>query len=302
MSRRLRMTVFIVIALVLIVVAGTLVFVRRRALILVHPPRMPVTVFPEAVGFTNYETIDLTTSDGIDLRGWYVPPTDSSGAVMIYLHGLGINRQGTLQQAATLYRHGYGALMLDLRAHGESGGSLSTLGYLETRDVEAAVNWLVARPEVNADQIGIMGESLGAVTAIRAAVDDPRLRAVIAQAAFVSIDENVADGVRRITGLPPFPFAPLVIFFGEQEARLNIGLVRPIDDIARISPRAVMLMHGQLDGLLSVDNSERLYEAAREPKELVIFPTAMHGALLTNDPVLWETRVTAFLDRYLRGG
>jgi fermentation-respiration switch protein FrsA (DUF1100 family) len=245
--------------------------------------------------------VRLQTRDGVEIAAWYIPPPDNSSAALIYVHGLGHNREIMLEQAATLYQHGYGALMIDLRNHGESGGNMTTLGYYEPYDVQAGVDFLLTRPEVNDEQIGIIGESLGAVTAIRAAAQTPQLRTVIAQSPFTSIEENVASGVRQIAGLPPFPFAPLVIFFGEQETGLRIGQVRPIDDIAQITPRAVMLMHGQQDRLISPDNSQRLYAAAGEPKELVFFPTAAHAGLITANRELWERSVVGFLDRYLRG-
>jgi fermentation-respiration switch protein FrsA (DUF1100 family) len=122
----------------------------------------------------------------------------------------------------------------------------------------------------------------------------------VAQSAFTSIEENVASGVRQIAGLPPFPFAPLVIFFGELETGLSIGQVRPVDEIAQIAPRAVLLLHGGQDRLLSAENSQRLYEAAGEPRELVYFPTAAHGGLMASDAALWERSVVGFFDRHLR--
>lgn len=288
----------LVVILVLTTAAG-LLLTRSRAMILVHPPRLPITVQPDSAGFIDYQTARLQTSDGIDLAAWYMAPAES-GAVVIYLHGLGGNRQLLLQQAAVLYDHGYGALLLDLRSHGESGGELSTLGYYEPRDVRAALDFLLIQPEVNPDHIGIFGESLGAITAIRAAAQMPELGAVVAQSAFTSIEENVAAGVRQIAGLPPFPFAPLVIFFGELETGLRIGQVRPVDEIARIAPRAVLLMYGGQDRLIGSENSQRLYDAAGEPRQLVRFDSAGHSGLLASDPALWESSVVGFFDRYLR--
>lgn len=294
------MLLYVLLAVLIIAIVGTLLLTRSRALILVHPPRLPITIFPESVGITRYELVRMRTRDAIDIRGWYVPPSENPGAVIIYVHGLGENRQTMLEQAAVLVNHGYGALLIDFRNHGESGGDLTTLGYSEPLDIAAAVEFLQSRPEVNPHQIGVLGESLGAVTAIRAAAQMPELRAVVAASAFTSIEENVASGVRQITGLPPFPFAPLVIFFGEQETGLSIRDVRPIDDVAQIAPRALLLLHGAQDQLLVPENSQRLYDAAGEPKGLVYFPSGAHSGLQESAPELWEREVAGFLDRYLR--
>jgi len=122
---------------------------------------------------------------------------------------------------------------------------------------------------------------MGGAVAIRAAARIPEIRAVVAQSAFSSLEENISQGVRVLTGLPPFPFAPLVIWFGEHEAGLRIRQVRPLDDVPQIGPR--------------------LYEAAREPKELYLIPDAGHGGLMAANPAEFERRVVGFLDAHLRG-
>ena len=81
----------------------------------------------------------------------------------------------------TLTRQGYGFLLYDARAHGASGGRHSTYGHDEIKDVFAAVAYLEARPEVDAQHLGIIGNSLGGITAIRAAARLPQLRVIIAE-------------------------------------------------------------------------------------------------------------------------
>ena len=301
-KRRIRnMALFAVLVFIILIGTAGALLARDRAMILIHPARSSITIRPDDVGLASYEDVTFTTVDGVEIAAWYIAPPVERGAALIYAHGLGHNREFMLDQAALLYQHGYGALLIDFRNHGESGGDMTTLGFYEPYDIQAGIDFLLERPEVNPEQIGVVGQSLGAVTAIRAAAVMPELRAAVVQSTFTSIEENVAAGVRQITGLPPFPFAPLVIYFGQQETGLSIEQVRPIDDIAQIAPRAVLLMHGQQDHLISPDNSQRLYDAAGEPKELVYFPNAAHGGLLASDPELWETSITSFLDRYLRG-
>lgn len=302
MKRRIRnMVLFVVLILFLLIATTGALLVRDRTMILIHPARSAISTQPDDVGFVSYEDVRFTTVDGVEIAAWYIAPPAGRGAVLIYAHGLGHNRQYMLDQAVALYRHGYGALLIDLRNHGESGGEMTTLGFYEPYDIQAGVNFLLERPEVNPEQIGVVGQSLGAVTAIRVAAQMPQIRAVVAQATFTSIEENIASGVHQIAGLPPFPFAPMVIYFGQQETGLSIEQVRPIDDIARIAPRAVMLMHGQQDRTILPENSQRLYDAAGEPKELVFFPNAGHGGLMASDPELWENSIVRFLDRYLLG-
>jgi dipeptidyl aminopeptidase/acylaminoacyl peptidase len=301
-KRRIRnMAIFAVLVFIILVMTAGALMARSGAMILIHPARTEITARPDSVGLTNYEDVRLTTVDGVEIAAWYIAPPVESRAALIFVHGLGHNRQYMLDQAAVLYRNGYGALLIDLRNHGESGGEMTTLGFYEPYDIQAGIDFLLTRPEVDSEQIGVVGQSLGGVTAIRAAAQMPELRAVVVQSVFTSIEENIASGVRQITGLPAFPFAPMVIYFGQQETGLSIEQVRPIDDIAHISPRAVLLLHGQQDRTITPDNSQRLYDAAGEPKQLVWFPDAAHGGLMASDSELWETSIVSFLDRYLRG-
>jgi fermentation-respiration switch protein FrsA (DUF1100 family) len=199
-----------------------------------------------------------------------------------------------------LHQHGYGALLFDFRAHGESEGTLSTLGYAEVEDLRGAVAYLLTRPEVNGERIGVVGHSMGGAVALRGAARIPEIRAVVAQSAYTSVEENVGTAVRAFMRLPPCLFARLVAWFGERETGLEIRQVRPIDDVARISPRAVLIVQGAEDHAVPPENGIRLYEAAGQPKEFYLVPGAGHGGFMRVAPEEFEERVVGFLDRYLR--
>ncbi|MBM3130310.1 MAG: alpha/beta fold hydrolase [Chloroflexi bacterium] len=293
--RNLARFALIVVALALS--GATLWLSYSRALILAHPARNHAARTPADAGIAIWEDVAFASSDGLQLRGWFIPPDPRTRAAIVFLHGLATNRDHLLDEAARLASYGYGALLFDLRNHGASAGAITTLGYAEVEDVRGAVNYLLTRSEVDPQCIGLMGHSMGAGTALRAAARIPHVRAVIAASAYTSIEDNLADGVEGLTGLPAFPFAPLVIWFGERETGLDIRKVRPVDDIAKISPRAVMLIHGELDPLIPVRNARQLYQAAREPKQLYIAPNAGHVGLLAANPREWERRVLEFLTR-----
>jgi fermentation-respiration switch protein FrsA (DUF1100 family) len=153
--------------------------------------------------------------------------------------------------------------------------------------------------EVDPGRIGLLGHSMGGATAIRAAARYPQVRALVAESTFTSIEDNVSESITALTGLPPFPFAPLVVWFGEREAGIDIGQVSPVDAIGTISPRPVLIVHGELDPVISADNAPRLYAAAGEPKELYLIPNAEHGGLPQVQPEEYRRRVVGFFDRYL---
>ena len=266
-----------------------------RAYGLVHPARAPIDRAPADLGLPS-EDIQLTTSDGLTLTAWYIPPRN--GVVVICVHGMGGNRAQFLEEAVFLHRKKYGVLLLDLRNHGESEGDVTTLGLYETKDIAAAVEYIRQREGADA-AVAAFGHSMGAATVLLAAAQLPEIDAVIAASPFTSVGDNVSEGIRSLTGLDPRFFAPLVLFFGQREARVDISAVRPVDVIGSISPRPVLLIHGAKDETLPVRNSYQLYEAARDPKELVVYEGVGHGGFVFQEPKQYPKKVLNFLEKYL---
>lgn len=266
-----------------------------RAYRLAHPARAPINRTPASLGLP-YEDIWLRTSDGLTLSAWYIPPRNR--VVVIGVHGMGSNRAEFLEEAAFLYRKKYGVLLLDLRNHGESDGEVTTLGYYETRDIAAALAYIRQRETAGA-AVAVFGHSMGAAAALMAAAQLPEIEAVIAVSPFTSVEDNLDEGIRSLTGLNPRFFAPLVLFFGQWEAGVDLSAVRPVDVIGRISPRPVLLIHGAKDQTLPVRNSYQLYEAARDPKVLVVYEGVGHGGFVFQEPKQYPRQVLEFLEQYV---
>ena len=128
-----------------------------------------------------YQDVAFRTADGVRLSAWYIPPRN--GAAVVLLPGAGSTRTAVLGQAAVLARHGYGALLVDTRGHGRSGGHAMDFGWWGNRDLAAAVSFLDRQPGVRAGKIAVLGESMGGEQALAAAGADPRIRAVVAEGA-----------------------------------------------------------------------------------------------------------------------
>jgi fermentation-respiration switch protein FrsA (DUF1100 family) len=258
-----------------------------------HPRRRLPAETPGDRGLA-YQAVAFPAADGLTLRGWYLP--SANGAAILVGHGYGGHR--LLDPVEVLARHGYGVLTFDWRAHGESDGELCSLGYYEVRDVEGAVAWLQAQPEVDPGRIGILGESMGAVTAIRAAARMPEIRAVAVASPFTTAEALVGNVVHDM-GLPVCLFVPLHSLLGRWQTGLDLDDLRPVDKVAAISPRPILIMAGGLDPITGPEAGQRYYAAAGEPKELWFEPDLGHLNFFSVYPAEYERRVVGFFDAAL---
>jgi fermentation-respiration switch protein FrsA (DUF1100 family) len=271
-------------------------FTWRQALFLTRPKRKPLTRTPADLGVA-FEDVSFSTEDNITLSGWFIPARN--GRTLIACHGILDNREQFLEPAAALAKQGYGFLLYDARAHGKSGGRHCTYGHNEIKDVAAAISYLATRPEVDMQRLGILGNSLGGITAIRAAARMPQLRLVIAESTFADFAQDIGKGFTRFTRLPAFPFAPLTIFWGQRITHINLNNIRPVRDIAAIAPRPILLISDLLDAIVDEPyDGESLYANAGDPKELWQLPDCQHVQCFATHPEAYLSRVSSFLDKW----
>jgi fermentation-respiration switch protein FrsA (DUF1100 family) len=166
-------------------------------------------------------------------------------------------------------------------------------------DLRAWYELATTLPEVDRNRIGLLGNSLGGSLAIEFAARTPGIRAVAANSAFSSLEDTLETSVRFFSGLPPFPFVPLIAFWAEREADIRVDSVNAMHWIAQISPRPILLMQGGTDVVISISSGERLYAAAREPKELWFEPKVGHSGFDRALPAEYERRVGGFFSRAL---
>lgn len=244
-----------------------------------------------------YDEVRVTTSDGLSLVGWSIP--SRSGALVLAQHGYKADRGEMLNEAAMLQKHGYGVLITSLRTHDMSDGHLITFGKFEMRDLEAWYEFARRQPGVSPERIGILGNSLGGTLAIQFAASHPGVKAVATNSAFSSLDDTITTSLRFFTGLPSFPFVPLIKFWAEREAAFRTADVDAKRWIGQLSPRPVLLMQGGADQVVSPESGQRLFDAAGEPRELWSDPGVGHAKFDTVMPSEYERRVVGFFDRAL---
>jgi fermentation-respiration switch protein FrsA (DUF1100 family) len=270
--------------------ALTLVWVSyRQTMDYLHPLRQTSSGDLLRAGGIPFQEIGLTTEDNIRLSAWYTPP--QNGAVILVAHGYGASRAEHYH--ALFASYGYGVVSWDFRAHGQSGGEFSSLGYYEVLDAKAALDFAKAQPGV--EHVGAWGGSMGAVTMIRAAAQYPEIEALIADSPFPTLEEEMDLRV-------PFPLLrSLIHFFAEKASGVSVDSVRPLEEIARISPRPVFLIQGMGDGMVPLDSAERFYEASGEPRQLWTEKDVPHLNMYAFYKTRYTKRAIKFFDEYLLG-
>lgn len=243
------------------------------------------------------ESVTFPSADGLRISAWYFP--SRNGAAVIVCHGLGGNRVGVMDYAEFLSNAGYGVLLFDFRAHGESEGEAISMGYFEALDVAGGAEYLKGRADVDDDRVGVLGVSLGGSAAVLAAAQCPDIRSVVVDSTFATLHQMIRHRFRSFINLPTM-LAPLVVWYGQRHLQVKASLIAPALVVADISPRPVFIIHGTADELIPVENGHDLFAAAREPKDLWILPDSPHASGITTHRDEYIERVTGFFNRTLQ--
>lgn len=210
-------------------------------------------------------------------------------------HGVWTGRRECLPLAVPLIEAGFRVLLFDFRAHGTSDGRFISVGHHEARDILGAVEYLKNRQEVDASRIAVVGFSMGAAAAIRAAAASPDIAAVVADSAFADFVDAVRYGFARVHRVPSYPFAPVALELGRWLVRVDPRQIRPVDAIGSLAPRPILIVHGEEDDIVPLEHAHQLFAAAGHPRELWTVPGATHAGAREADPEAYVARLVSFL-------
>jgi alpha-beta hydrolase superfamily lysophospholipase len=210
----------------------------------------------------DYEEVWINQSSRDRLHAWWVPiaQTDNQPAkTIIYFHGNSGNLSKYVYVIERLHKAGFSVFMINYRGYGCSGGDFPR----ETNiyeDAATALDYLTEEKQISTQDIFAYGYSLGGAVAIDLAVKNPDLAGLIVESSFTSMQEMAS-------------------FNAPKWIPINLLLTERFNSIAKIPnlDMPLLIFHGTADEVIPTYMGERLYEAAPEPKELVIVPTANHG-------------------------
>jgi fermentation-respiration switch protein FrsA (DUF1100 family) len=237
----------------------------------IFQPMQQLVLTPDQIGL-DYEEVEFAAADGVRLNGWFLPARAPRRGSILFLHGNAQNISTHIASVAWLPAEGFDVLLFDYRGYGRSDGSPSLAGL--HLDFEAALQALLARPEIERDRVIVFGQSLGGSLAITALAASPlrhQVRALIIEGAFTSYRALAREKLAGFWLTWPLQ-APLGLTIDDR--------YRPIDVIGELA-LPLLIVHGEADRIVPPAHAVALYQAARPPKTLWLVPGAGHIAAFT---------------------
>lgn len=230
-------------------------------------------VTPAAQGMP-YEDVSIRTEDGETLHAWWVPAPDARGAVLLF-HGNAGTIAHRIDYARMFRALGHSTLLVEYRGYGRSTGTPSEEGTY--RDALASWHWLTATQGVSERNVVMFGESLGGAVACWLAVRH-RPRALILASTFTSVSD---------LGSEVYPWLPVRLI-----SRFRYDTRECLQKVTA----PVLVVHSPRDDIVPFTHGERLYAAAREPKEFLEIAGGHNDGFVFIRPE-WGKAIGAFLDR-----
>jgi uncharacterized protein len=257
-------------------------------------PRQPRSVITEFPAF-QYDTVTLKTQKGIFIDAWYAKPDSVSKGTIILFHGIMANKGMLLAEAAEFRHFGYNVMLVDFRAHGNSGGHITTIGVKESEEVKLAYDYIIKQGEKN---IFLYGSSMGAVVVSKGIADyDLKPAGAFLDMPFASMQSHLRARARLLgfRGFGEKPFGFLVTMWIGIERGFNGFNDQTTRYVAKMNC-PVLMQWGAADSYVLKSETDRVYNAiASSHKKLVIYDEARHESFLQKDPVKWRIEVEKFL-------
>ena len=222
-----------------------------------------------------FRDITFTATPGLALRGWYLPGS-SDETIVVFCHGLNRSRVELLPQAQFVHSLGLSSVLFDLRHHGASEGTQTTLGAKEKDDVLAAVAWV--RKTVPHRHIVLWGISMGAASAMLAAAEDSEVSAVISDSSYLSFADTIRHHFRLFFRVPSWPLADVTGWMMQWRGGFKAEEIDVAAAVTLLDQRPVLFVGQTLDARVPPDIARRLFELSTSPhKRLLILEGRRHG-------------------------
>ncbi len=303
---RLLLEIMVPIALVYGCVIA-LVFIFQSHLVYYPHIGREGNLTPQAYGLV-YETVEIATDDGEKLAAWWVPAEGAHGTVLLF-HGNAGNISHRLDYLKMFRGLRYSTLIIDYRGYGTSTGSPSEEGTY--RDAEAAWRYLTEQRGVPAADIVLFGESLGAAVASWLAMRVPLIPDPSPEGRRETRASSLPPGER--SGVRGMPRALVLAstFTSVPDLGVEVYWFLPVRLISRFRydnlshlaavQAPVLIAHSRDDEIVPFAHGQRLYAAAREPKQFLELAGGHNTGFIFMREA-WMRELADFLERHRAPG
>jgi len=222
-------------------------------------------VNPEPYFMPSYETITIESTDDVKLSGWWMEQ-QKEGPTVLVVHGLTSSKysSGILLASGILYKNGFNVLAIDLRDHGDSTceDGYYSAGQKESDDTAKAIEWLINEKNISPNNIGMYGQSLGALTVLQTGVKTQDFAAVAVHDPPVDFETLVREEM-VYQGFPPQLFEP-VTHYAQLFEGVNITEVTPQTALEQGNKQPILVFNGKLDGRVQAHHTDDLIKIAND--------------------------------------
>jgi pimeloyl-ACP methyl ester carboxylesterase len=252
-----------------------------------------------------FEELSFASSDGVALKGWWVPAGNARGTVVL-VHGLNRSRIEMVRKLPFLHAHGWNALLFDLRHHGDSGGEASSFGHHEKQDVHAAIER--ARKK-SSGPVVLWGVSLGAAAATLAAAEDPSVAGLVCDSSYRSLRDTVDHHMTLARSwrwwmkiVPRWPVGAEVVYWIGKRGKFDPDAVDVKAAAAKLNGRPALFVCNSGDRRMPPDIAFDLKAAAGDRASVLVVPGNSHGGAYRDGTAAYERAVAKVLEEAAAGG
>lgn len=288
--------IMITLAVIFLVLIVALYFLAPS--IILYPRRLRSSQTPADVRL-DYEPFTVYGQDSATIEGYWVGRGDKARrTTVILLHGIGNNKESWLNTASWLWKEGFSTVMVDLRAHGASGGNYCSYGYREKNDIAAVADYLLQRDSTL--KIGVWGHSLGGAVALQSLAADKRLQFGVVESTFADFRTIVYDYQWRMFKISSRTFADDAISRAAEQADFNPDQIKPFDAAKNIT-QPVFMGHGDEDEKISIEYGRKNFEHLATPdKEFYVVKGGHHSDISSAGGADYQKAILAFLKKQRR--